>query len=204
MAICPAWLGFSRRRDPMRKRLVPQGRATGSGGTATAGEIVKNFLRCRVTRPAGYDRINLKSPKLAQQAFEQERAHAMTLRDVALSIAFVLPIFFTAPPANALDLAEARAAGLIVAEALALGGDGDWAGAEAVARRSPDLVVRDIVLWRKLRAGAGSVTEYQSFATRRGTWPGQDHLAAAVFGNRPGPATDGPSGAAAENWKQFG
>jgi soluble lytic murein transglycosylase len=128
----------------------------------------------------------------------------MPARVLAFSIAFVLPIFFTTFKAGALDLAEARAAGAVVAEALELGEKGNWTGAEAVAARSPDLVVRDIVLWRKLRARAGSVAEYQSFATRRGTWPGQESLAEAVFGNRATPEPDGPAGAAAANWKQFG
>jgi soluble lytic murein transglycosylase len=128
----------------------------------------------------------------------------MSLRIPALLIAFVLPNFFTVSGASALELAEARAAGAVVAEALELGEKGDWAGAEAVAARSPDLVARDIVLWRKLRASAGSVTEYQSFTTRRGTWPGQDSLAMAVFGARTKPEPDGPAGVAAANWKRFG
>jgi soluble lytic murein transglycosylase len=137
-------------------------------------------------------------------AFEQERAIAMSLRSLAFSIVLVLPIFFTAIEAGALDLAEARAAGAIVAEALELGEKGDWAGAEAVATRSSDLVVRDIVLWRKLRASDGSVAEYQSFIARRGAWPGQESLAMAVFGERAQSGPDGPVGAAAANWKHFG
>ncbi|HUS54898.1 MAG TPA: lytic transglycosylase domain-containing protein [Thermohalobaculum sp.] len=128
----------------------------------------------------------------------------MVLRILAFSIAFVLPIFVIAPKAGALDLADARAAGAVVAEALELGENGDWAGAEALAARSPDLVVRDIVLWRKLRAKAGSVAEYQSFITRRGTWPGLKSLATAVVGERAQPERERPVGAAAANWKAFG
>ena len=164
---------------------------------------MKRIPRCPDTPTASYARINDNSPKLALAASEQERAKAMPLRVLALSIAFVLPIFLSAPEAVALDLAEARAAGAVVAEALGLGEKDDWAGAEAVVARSPDLVARDIVLWRKLRASAGSVAEYQSFITRRGTWPGQESLATAVFGPRTGVESNRPAGAAAANWKRF-
>ncbi len=128
----------------------------------------------------------------------------MTLRSLVFSMALVLPCFFTSFQASALGLADAKAGGAIVAEALEFGEKGDWAGAEAVAARSPDLVVRDIVLWRKLRASAGSIEEYQSFTTRRGGWPGQESLAIAVFGERTRPEPVGPVGAAAVNWKKFG
>jgi soluble lytic murein transglycosylase len=128
----------------------------------------------------------------------------MLIRNIAFSVAFVLPMFVSTPGAIALDLTEARGAGAVVAEALQLGKKGNWTQAEAVAARSPDLVVRDIVLWRKLRASAGSVAEYQSFVTRRGTWPGQESLAMAVFGARPEPERERPVGAAAANWKKFG
>ncbi|HUF57086.1 MAG TPA: lytic transglycosylase domain-containing protein [Thermohalobaculum sp.] len=91
-------------------------------------------------------------------------------------------------PARAVDLDAARQQAGIVAEALARGAKGDWSGAEATARKSADVLVHDIVLWRKLRAGQGSVLEYQSFVTRRGTFPGIDILTEVVLGQRPAPA----------------
>jgi len=108
-------------------------------------------------------------------------------------------------PARALDLAQVQRDGAIVVEALALGGKGDWQGAEAVAARTGNLVVRDIVLWRKLRDGKGTVREYQSFVTRRGTWPGQKMLARIVLANRQGPEILKPelSGPARRNWAAF-
>ncbi len=106
----------------------------------------------------------------------------MPLRILALSIAFVFSGFLTTSQANTLDLAEARAGGAVVAAALSFGEKGDWAGAQAVAARSSDPVVRDIVLWRKLRAGAGTMAEYEAFTARRAGWPGQEALALAVTG----------------------
>ncbi|HSF96650.1 MAG TPA: lytic transglycosylase domain-containing protein [Thermohalobaculum sp.] len=129
----------------------------------------------------------------------------MLSRITGFFVAFIVVAFLPPAQAAALDLAAARSSGALTAEALAKGGRGDWSGAEALAARYPDQVVRDIVLWRKLRAGAGTVLEYQSFATRRGTWPGQDQLARAVFGQRipverPGSSL---SGAAADRWATF-
>ncbi|MEO0822152.1 MAG: lytic transglycosylase domain-containing protein, partial [Pseudomonadota bacterium] len=109
--------------------------------------------------------------------------------------------------AHALNLEQARRDGALVAEALDAGATGDWERAEAIAARSSDLVVRDIVLWRKLRAGAGTVEEYQSFVARRGTWPGQAPLAEAVLGFRPASPNYTPrpelSGTALRNWREF-
>ncbi len=128
----------------------------------------------------------------------------MPLRILALSIAFVCSGFLTTTQANTLDLAEARAGGAVIAEALSFGASGDWARAEAVAARSSDPVVRDIVLWRKLRAGAGTMAEYQAFIARRSSWPGQEVLARVVTGARS--ATDEQdrlSGAALANWQRM-
>ncbi|MEM7529498.1 MAG: lytic transglycosylase domain-containing protein [Pseudomonadota bacterium] len=107
--------------------------------------------------------------------------------------------------AAAFDLAEAQRDGALVRSALDMGARGDWAGAQALAAQSRDAVVQDIVLWRKLRAGDGSVNEYQSYATRRGTWPGQSQLAEAVLGARAGsPSRFGAlNGQASENWQAF-
>ena len=128
----------------------------------------------------------------------------MSLRILALLIAFVYSGFFTTSPADTLDLAEARAGGAVVAEALSFGARGDWAGAQAVAARSPDPVVRDIVLWRKLRAGAGTMAEYQAFIARRASWPGQEALARVVTGEISEPhEPDRLSGAALANWQRL-
>ena len=127
----------------------------------------------------------------------------MPLRILALSIAFTFSGLFTTSQATTLDLAEARAGGAIVAEALSLGQRGDWAGAEAAAARSPDAVIHDIVLWRKLRAGAGTLAEYRAFIARRAGWPGQNVLARVVTGVSAEPKTDGLSGAALANWRRM-
>jgi soluble lytic murein transglycosylase len=130
----------------------------------------------------------------------------MPSRILGSIIAFAAVAFLTLPQARALDLAEARGGGAMLAEALASGGRGDWAGAEALAARAADPVLGDIVLWRKLRAGAGTVAEYQSFVARRGTWPGQEALASAVFGQRLAPTRpEAPfAGPPAERWRKFG
>ncbi|MCL5776558.1 lytic transglycosylase domain-containing protein [Limibaculum sp. FT325] len=104
----------------------------------------------------------------------------------------ILAAALAAPQAaRALDLQETRVQGEVLRRALALGEKGDWTGAEALARGTNDVVLQDIVLWRKLRAGSGTVPEYQSFVSRRGTWPGLDSLAEAVLGERPVPDSGG-------------
>ncbi|MDQ2066852.1 lytic transglycosylase domain-containing protein [Xinfangfangia sp. CPCC 101601] len=45
----------------------------------------------------------------------------------------------------------------------------DWTGALAAA---PAGVGRDLVLWQQLRAGTGSLGEYEDFLARRPDWPG--------------------------------
>jgi soluble lytic murein transglycosylase len=128
----------------------------------------------------------------------------MTLRSLAFSMAFVFTCFFTTFQASALDLAEARVGGAVVAEALSLGERDDWAGAEAAAARASDPVISDIVLWRKLRAGAGTMAEYDAYTLRRAGWPGQEALARVVFGESSGAqVSNGLSGAAAANWQSF-
>ena len=128
----------------------------------------------------------------------------MISRIVAFLIAFVCSGFFTPFQADALVLAEARAGGAVIAEALDFGERGDWAGAAAVAARSSDPVIRDIVLWRKLRAGAGSMAEYDAFTARRSGWPGQEVLARIVTGESGGADEPrGLTGAAAANWQRM-
>jgi len=127
----------------------------------------------------------------------------MTLRILALSIAFIFSGLLTTSQANTLDLAEARAGGAILAEALSLGEQGDWGAAQAAVARSPDPVIRDIVLWRKLRAGAGTLAEYHGFVARRSSWPGQEILARVVTGESSASQSDGLTGAAQENWQRM-
>ncbi|MGF1554325.1 MAG: lytic transglycosylase domain-containing protein [Paracoccaceae bacterium] len=129
-------------------------------------------------------------------------------RSIARLAAAVLwgAAFWTAAcaAASAFTLEEARRHGALVAEALAAGGAGRWDAAMAVAATAGDPLVRDIVLWRKLRAGAGTVAEYQGFAARRGAWPGQEPLRRAVFGERPSsPARQALTGGAARAWAAF-
>jgi soluble lytic murein transglycosylase len=128
----------------------------------------------------------------------------MIIRIHAFMIAFVFSGFITTFHATALDLAEARIEGAVLAEALDLGENGNWAGAEALAARTSDTVASDIVLWRKLRAGAGTMAEYQGYTVRRATWPGQKALARVVFGESSGAeASNGLTGTAAANWQSF-
>jgi soluble lytic murein transglycosylase len=105
----------------------------------------------------------------------------------------VLAFVFLAAPAQAFDLASARQDGRLVAQALARGEAGDWAGAQAMVARS-DPLLRDIVLWRKLRDGAGTFAEFSDFVSRRASWPGQEILRHVVLGVPPGrmgpPAND--------------
>lgn len=113
-----------------------------------------------------------------------------------------LAVAVLAPPrsAAAFTLEEAQRDGLLVREALALGAGGDWASAEALVAGA-DLLVRDIVLWRKLRAGQGTPEEYEAYIARRSTWPGGEILRRVVRGRAPR-ASD-LTGPAAENYALF-
>ena len=105
-------------------------------------------------------------------------------------------------PAHAIDIAQAERDGRLIEEALSLGADGKWRAAEATVADG-DLLLKDIVLWRKLRAGEGTVREYQSFVSRRGTWPGQDILAEVVTGERRGVSGQRLTGGAAKAYREF-
>ncbi|MEM6677135.1 MAG: lytic transglycosylase domain-containing protein [Pseudomonadota bacterium] len=107
-------------------------------------------------------------------------------------------------PAAAFDLGTAQRHGAVVERALAAGERGDWSSAEAIAAATGDSVVRDIVLWRKLRAGEGTITEYDGYVARRPDWPGQSQLAEAVLGVASGGSGGGAlTGSAAESWSAF-
>ncbi|MEM8790369.1 MAG: lytic transglycosylase domain-containing protein [Pseudomonadota bacterium] len=92
-----------------------------------------------------------------------------------LFLSLVLITAFPLDPARALDLARAQSDGNIVREALRVGAAGDWDAAQAVVAGQEQLL-RDIVLWRKLRREAGSVAEYSAYISRRPTWPGRTQL----------------------------
>ena len=109
-------------------------------------------------------------------------------------------------PARAFDLNEVRRDGQLVAQALSMGAGGDWEAAQAlVAGQHP--VVRDIVLWRKLRARKGTADEFRDFASRRLDWPGAKSLGAVygvyVGGGGGGARTGSLSGAPAESYAAF-
>ena len=53
--------------------------------------------------------------------------------------------------------------------------DDDWEQAQTLGEKA-DPVTRDVLTWMRLRAGAGTFVEYQSFLTKRPDWPGLDRL----------------------------
>ena len=62
-----------------------------------------------------------------------------------------------------------------LARAFDLAAQGQWtAAAEAVAPLGP--VAADIVEWQRLRAGDGTLTDYERFLARRADWPGLSAL----------------------------
>lgn len=109
-----------------------------------------------------------------------ERNVQNTASRVSTRFAFLLLIVscLTASPARAFDLDDVRRDGKIVAEALALGKRGKWKAAQEMVAEQ-HAVVRDIVLWRKLRAGKGSPEEYRAYMARRPDWPGARSLGRA-------------------------
>lgn len=111
-------------------------------------------------------------------------------------------LVFMGLPAKALDLDEARQSGSLVARALDMGAGGDWSAAQA-AVASADPVVRDIVLWRKLRANKGSYDEYQAYRSRRGTWPGHAQLEDLYYGGSQGGGSVGLSGSPRQSQRAF-
>jgi soluble lytic murein transglycosylase len=120
----------------------------------------------------------------------------------AVFAVLLLSLAVAARPAMALDMQQAERDGRVVAEALAMGAQGDWASAESYVAGS-DRLLQDIVLWRKLRAGKGSASEYQDYLSRRGSWPGHTQLRRVVYGERSGGGSAGLSGSARESWNSF-
>ncbi len=77
----------------------------------------------------------------------------------------ILPLLLLlSPPALAEDAGALRAA-------LAEAGRKNWTAAETHAAKAGD-ITRDLVLWHRLRAGDGTLGEYEDFLARRGDWPG--------------------------------
>jgi soluble lytic murein transglycosylase len=90
----------------------------------------------------------------------------MLLRSIsALAVAAA---FGLAVPAKA----QTREQGVMLSRALAATSAGDWAEAAAIAERSGSAVAADIVLWTRLRDGAGDWEEYLDFLQRHPDWPG--------------------------------
>jgi soluble lytic murein transglycosylase len=96
----------------------------------------------------------------------------MTGRAVRLR-ALLLTFALAAAPLAAPGGAEAQTAeqGRLLAQALSEARSGNWTNAAAYAGRTNSAVVRDIVLWTRLRDGVGSWQEYQGFLSRNPTWP---------------------------------
>jgi len=109
-----------------------------------------------------------------------------------------------AGPARALDLEEARRDGRVLAQALDIAERAGWRAAESHVAGTGDPLLRDIVLWRKLRAGEGTLAEYRSFTARRPDWPGKEPLARAVLGALPEARPERPLTRLAQgNWNAF-
>ncbi|WP_226341261.1 lytic transglycosylase domain-containing protein [Gemmobacter serpentinus] len=85
------------------------------------------------------------------------------LRPLLLALSLVAP---TAPPASA-QTEAASALRLALNEA----GRRNWPEAQRLASAS-SAVGADIIEWQRLRAGEGTLTEYETFLARRPDWPG--------------------------------
>ncbi|WP_301068418.1 lytic transglycosylase domain-containing protein [Pseudooceanicola sp.] len=91
---------------------------------------------------------------------------------VALAASFAILAGLSASAEEVVPLAPRP-----LASALHAADRDDWVTALALASRD-GAVARDIVEWRRLRSGAGSLAEILDFLARRGDWPGLDYLRA--------------------------
>ena len=99
-------------------------------------------------------------------------------------------------------MSQAQRDGATVAEALDIGQSGDWLAAQDFVSAS-DPLVQDIVLWRKLRSGNGSLDEYNGYVARRGDWPGGESLARVMFNESRPRASASLTGQARADWREF-
>ncbi|MEM7057682.1 MAG: transglycosylase SLT domain-containing protein [Pseudomonadota bacterium] len=118
----------------------------------------------------------------------------------ALLLGFI--VAWTPIPTQALNLNQAQQDGFLISEALSIASSEGWEAAQAhVAGADP--LIQDIVLWRKLRAGRGTVDEYNGYIRRRPDWPGGEILGDVVLGRDRGSSANSLFGVAAENWGAF-
>ncbi len=88
----------------------------------------------------------------------------------ALTLSLVLALSGTLPAPLAAQQDPLRAALARVAQR-------DWAGAGAAVQPA-GAVAADIVEWQRLRAGEGTLSDYEAFLARRADWPGLPQLQA--------------------------
>ncbi len=72
---------------------------------------------------------------------------------------------------NSAAPAQTTAQASLLAQALDAAATGDWTEAETLAAWTGSPVARDIVLWSRLRDGAGTWDEYRAFLIRNPGWP---------------------------------
>jgi soluble lytic murein transglycosylase len=82
----------------------------------------------------------------------------------------VATLWLGADPAAAQNAAQ----GALLARALDAAAAGDWPEAGKLAREAGNPIADDLVLWTRLRDGAGDWEEYGAFLARRPDWPNTD------------------------------
>jgi soluble lytic murein transglycosylase len=98
----------------------------------------------------------------------------MLLRSIpALAVVAALGLAGPAP-------AQTAAQGALLERALDAAATGDWVEAASLARQTGMPIAEDIVLWTRLRDGAGDWDEYGGFLARHSDWPGRAALQRAA------------------------
>lgn len=90
---------------------------------------------------------------------------------IVLKISVCVAVVMAALPVSAQSV-DPRAQAVIRAA------DVSWEAAQTLAA-SADPVTKDVLEWLRLRAGEGTLSEYQAFLTKRADWPGLDRLRGA-------------------------
>ena len=90
-----------------------------------------------------------------------------------LSVAIFLALLMS-PMSGVAQSAEDD--GELLATALNAVASGDWGAAENFAAQISDPAGADLVVWQRLRSGAGAWQEYADFLARNGDWPGLKRL----------------------------